>query len=101
MSPTLVRIRKNVGNQDVGGEQGLSRPWLHGEGSRGEAARTALQAWQEADDRARAAEARVRDASQLREAEGTPIPEDLLREMLRTRAEANARLREAIALAGR
>lgn len=66
---------------------------------RQEPLRTALAAWYSADDHAREIERRVREASHRREADGTPVPQDLLREMLRARSEANALLREAIALA--
>lgn len=61
--------------------------------------RSALAAWHAADDLAREVERRVRLASQRRDEDGTPVPEDLLRDLLRARAEANARLREAIAAA--
>lgn len=60
--------------------------------------RSALAAWHAADDRAREVERRVRDASRQRELDGTPVPEEMLRELLRSRAEANALLREAVAL---
>jgi hypothetical protein len=60
-------------------------------------ASAALRAWHEADDRAHEVERRVREASLAREAHGIPIPEGLLHELLRTRAEANTRLRSAIA----
>jgi len=72
------------------------------DGPLADAVRAALQAWYEADDLAREAEQRLRDASSAREADKTtPLPEHLLRQMLRTRAEANARLREAIGLSAR
>jgi hypothetical protein len=72
------------------------------DGPTDDAIRAALQAWYEADDLARQAEQRLREASLARETDKTiPIPEHLLREMVRTRAEANARLREAIALSAR
>lgn len=60
---------------------------------------SALAAWYAADDRARDLEQRVRDASLTRETLGTPVSAELLREMVRARGEANALLRDVVALA--
>jgi hypothetical protein len=57
--------------------------------------RSALAAWYAADGRARDLETRVHQASLQREADGTPVCRELLREMLRARDEANVLLRAA------
>lgn len=62
--------------------------------------RAAIEAWHEADRKARDAEERLRQAREAFMQAGFPVPPDLEREARLTRAVANEKLKAAVAAAG-